>query len=99
MGFPPPKDAPPPSEQDVVDVDAGFSPSPTGAEICGFGIPSFSFALNPRIPGFPSFAFPTFDFMIALKCDLSDPIDAEFAFGGGRIGSTDVDADDEIANI
>jgi hypothetical protein len=95
MGSPPPEDAPSPEEQDAATVDAGFEPSPTGATLCGFGIPIFFFGLNLKIPGL-SAEFPSFDFFIALNCDLSDPIDGDFAFGGGRVGSSDVDSDDEF---
>lgn len=78
-------------------MEASFEPSPTGATLCGFGFPSFAFSLKlPALPPLPSLQLPTFDFMIALNCDLSDPIDAQFGFGGGRVGQTDVDADDEL---
>lgn len=96
MGFPPPEDAPTPEEQAEVEASAGFEPSPTGATLCGFGIPSFTLGLVVRVPPLPFPTLPTFDFFIALNCDLSDPIDAEFGFGGGRVGTTDVDADDEF---
>lgn len=96
MGTAPPKDAPPPAEQDAVSADASFEPSPTGASLCGFGLPSFSFGLSFKFPPkFPLPTLPKFDFMVKLNCDLSDPIDADFKFGGGRVGSTDVDSDDE----
>ena len=96
MGTAPPPDAPPPEEQAAVNLDAGFEPSPTGASICGFGVPSFFLSLNFIIPGFPpDFGLPIFDFFITLNCDLSDPIDADFSFGGGRVGQSDVDSDDE----
>jgi hypothetical protein len=96
MGSPPPRDAPPPSEQDTVEADARFEPSPTGATLCGFGAPSFAFNLDFNFPGIPSFTIPRFDFLVQLNCDLSEPIDAEFAFGGGRVGQSDVDSDDEL---
>jgi len=92
MGSPPPEDAP----LAGADADAGFEPSPTGATICGFGLPLFvynlSFFLNLPDFGFP----PSFNFMIALNCDLSDPIEAEFGFGGGRVGTSGGDADPEF---
>ncbi len=97
MGFPPPKDAPPPEEQAAVEADASFEPSPSGASLCGFGFPVFNFSLNFKLPNFPpSFEFPTFDFFIQLNCNLADPIDADFEFGGGRVGQSDVDSDDEV---
>lgn len=98
MGFAPPPDAPTPAEQDAVAVEASFEPSPTGASICGFGVPSFSFGLSIKLPALPIPQLPTFDFFVSLNCDLSNPIDASFAFGGGRVGSADIDADDELKN-
>lgn len=84
-GSPPAPDAPPPEVQDVISVDVSFPPAPDAASICGFAIPPhFSFALNINIP-FPNFKLPLpFNFSLALKCDLSDPLDAEVSFGGGR---------------
>lgn len=94
MGQAPPPDAPPPAQQAGVDASAGFAPSPSGATLCGFGIPGFNFNLGFRLPAFPPFPFPpTFNFMIALQCDLSDPLDASFSFGGGRVPQADKDAD------
>lgn len=95
MGDLPPKDLPPPSEQDAIDAEATFEPSPTGATLCGFGIPGFSFSLS--LPGFqfppPGFP-PTFNFAIGLNCSLSEPFDAEFSFGGGRVSNYDPDAEE-----
>jgi hypothetical protein len=95
MGFAPPVDAPPPAEQDAVTADAGFAPSPSGSSICGFGFPTFSFNFSFHFPKFPPFDFPpSFNFFLALNCDLSDPFEAKFAFGGGRVptgGDPDVD--------
>jgi hypothetical protein len=96
MGFPPPEDAPPPEEQAAVEADAGFEPSPTGATLCGFGVPVFQLNLVLRAPDLPFPVLPTLDFFVALNCNLSDPFDAEFGFGGGRVGSSDVDSDDEF---
>lgn len=96
MGFPPPKDAPPPEDQAAVSADASFAPSPSGSTLCGFGFPVFNFSLIFKLPALPSIEPPTFDFFIQLNCDLANPIDADFEFGGGRIGSTDVDSDDEL---
>lgn len=99
MGFPPPEDAPPPAEQDAAAADAGFEPSPTGATLCGFGFPiAFPFDLNFNLPPLPVPTLPTLDFFVQLNCDLSNPIDADFEFGGGRVGQTDVDSDDELKN-
>ena len=95
MGFAPPEDAPPPAQQDAVSADASFAPSPSGAKLCGFGFPSFNFSLSFKLPKFPpAFDFPKFDFMVHLNCDLSNPIDADFKFGGGRVGQQDPDSDD-----
>jgi hypothetical protein len=84
-GSPPPPDAPSVSAQDLVQVDLSFPPSPTAADICGFKIPpSFNFSLSFNIP-FPNFKLPLpFNFSLSLKCSLSDPLDAEVSFGGGR---------------
>lgn len=96
MGFAPPEDAPSPEEQAAVDASVGFEPSPTGASLCGFGFPSFSFNFVLRFK-FPPFDFPPqFNFFIGLRCDLSNPLDAEFGFGGGRVGTSDVDQDPEF---
>ena len=97
MGFPPPPDAPSLEDQASASADASFEPSPSGATLCGFGFPTFTFNLTFRLPAFPPFAFPPlFNFLIQLNCDLSDPIDAEFSFGGGRVGTQDPDADEEF---
>lgn len=97
MGFPPPPDAPSPEVQSAATANASFAPSPSGPQLCGFGIPifSFSFALPPfpfPPPGFP----PVLNFGIALSCDLSDPISADFSFGGGRVSTSDPDADTQF---
>ena len=83
----PPRDAPPPEQQDAQDAGSAFEPSPTGADLCGFGFPSFSFNLSFKLPALPLPALPNFDFFVALNCDLADPIDADYEFGGGRVGS------------
>lgn len=85
MGSPPPPDAPPPDDPGIVSANIGFPPSPTAADICGFKIPPmFTFNLSLNIP-FPNFKLPLpFNFSLALKCDLSNPIDAEVTFGGGK---------------
>ncbi len=95
MGHAPPPDAPPPDEQDTAQVDAGFAPSPTGNVLCGFGFPFFGFGLT--LPGFdlPPVSLPNLNLALSLNCNLSDPIDGQFGFGGGRVGSKDVDQDDE----
>jgi hypothetical protein len=101
MGFAPPPDLPPPAEQDAVQADAGFAPSPSGTSICGFGFPIFHFNFAFVVPKFPPFAFPPrFDFFLALHCDLSDPFEAKFAFGGGRQSSgPDPDVDPEFGSL
>lgn len=94
MGSPPPKNFPSPEEQDVVEADAGFKPSPTGSALCGFAIPptfTFNVSFNNALP---SFDFPPkFFFGLSLNCDLSNPIDAEIGFGGGRVPQQDPDPD------
>lgn len=88
MGFPPAPDAPSLSDQASIGASISFAPAPTGLELCGFKIPSFSFSISFRLPAIPKFDFPpTFNFFLALKCDLSNPIDASFGFGGGRTGN------------
>lgn len=95
MGTAPPVDAPPPEQQAAVDADAGFAPSPSGPSICGFGFPSFFWSFSFRLPKFPPFDFPPkFNFFLALNCDLSDPFEASFEFGGGRV-STGTSPDDD----
>ena len=96
MGFAPPENQPSPSEQDAVEAEASFEPSPSGPSLCGFGFPMFSFDLNLKIPSLPLPSLPNFDFMIQLNCDLANPIDADFAFGGGRVGRVDPDSDDTV---
>lgn len=96
MGSPPPVNYPTPSAQAETEADAGFAPSPSGPSLCGFGIPLFTFNLGFRIPKFPPFAFPpTFSYFLGLNCDLSNPIDASFAYGGGRVPNINAGADDE----
>ena len=84
-GTAPPLDAPGIGAQDFVTAEASFPPSPTAADICGFKIPpTFAFKLGINIP-FPNFKLPLpFNFSLALRCSLSDPIAAEVSFGGGR---------------
>ena len=94
-----PQDFPTPEESAGVDASAGFAPSPTGAQLCGFGLPLFKFNVNFRLPGFPPSGFPpTFNYFLALNCDLSNPIDASFGYGGGRVPNLparDPEDDDE----
>ena len=88
MGFPPAPDAPSLPEQDSIGASISFQPSPTGLELCGFKIPGFSFNISFKLPKLPSFDFPPlFFFALSLKCDLSNPISADFGFGGGRTGN------------
>jgi len=101
MGVAPPPDLPPPEEQAGIDVSASFEPSPAGPSICGFGLPTFGFNLGFRIPKFPPFALPPrFNFFIALNCDLSNPFEATFEFGGGRVSTgPDPDVDPEFGSV
>lgn len=97
MGFPPPPDAPPVDQQNAAGANASFEPSPSGPSLCGFGIPIFK--LNLSISGFqfPPAGFPpVLNFGLALSCDLSDPISASFGFGGGRVSTSDPDADSQF---
>lgn len=93
----PPRDAPLPEVQTQAAIDASFEPSPTGAQLCGFGIPGFSFSIS--IPGFvfppPGFP-PVLNLALALNCDLDNPIDAEVSFGGGRVSQQDPDPDEDV---
>lgn len=96
MGSPPPLDAPSPTDQAAASLEVSFEPSPSGATLCGFAFPLFAYNLAFRIPALPPFP-PNFNYFIALSCDLSNPIDAEFSFGGGRVGTSDPDADPEFS--
>lgn len=97
MGSPPPDDAPPADAQADASASASFEPSPSGATLCGFGFPFFTFNISLTIK-LPPFDFPPlFFFALSLNCDLSNPIDAEVGFGGGRVGTEDPDADPEFA--
>jgi hypothetical protein len=101
MGTAPPVNLPPPEDNAGVDADAGFEPSPSGASICGFGFPTFAFHFAFILPKFPPFEFPPkFNFFLALNCDLSDPFESKFAFGGGRQSTgTDPDEDPEFGAL
>lgn len=97
MGFPPPPDFPTPSQQSAASASALFEPSPAGPSLCGFGFPLFSLSLS--LPGFqfPPAGFPPqLNFGLALRCDLSDPLDASFGFGGGRVPNVDPDGDTDF---
>lgn len=97
MGSPPPADAPAPEVQDAAAAAGSFASAvPSGPSICGFALPG--------LPPLPSFALPIPDFgfppawllpSLSLKCDLSDPISADFGPGGGRVGVEDLEADPE----
>ncbi len=82
---------------DPVSADVGFEPSPTGATLCGFALPSFSYSLSINLPSLLPFPFPPrFDYAVQLNCNLSDPFDASFGFGGGRVPTgPDPDEDPE----
>lgn len=95
MGAVPPVDLPSPSDQAGADASVGFAPSPTGLSICGFAFPSFQFQFVFHLPKFPPFDFPPkFSYFLALNCDLSSPLEADFSFGGGRV-STGTSPDDD----
>ncbi len=88
MGFAPPVDAPSLPDQAAVGASLSFAPAPSGLTLCGFAFPSFAFNFSFRLPKLPSFSFPpSFFFALALKCDLANPVDANFGFGGGRVGN------------
>lgn len=101
MGTAPPVDLPTPIEQASVEADAGFAASPSGPSICGFGLPQFKFNFAFVLPKFPPFDFPPkFNYFLALNCDLSDPFDAKFEFGGGRKSTgEDPDVDPEYGSL
>lgn len=97
MGSPPPEDGPP----EPPDVPAPPSPPnlsigipPSGPLLCGFGIPGFQLNAFFTIPKL-DFEIPKLFFALSLKCDISDPIDADFGFGGGRQAKTGLDDDPE----
>ena len=95
MGFAPPPDSPPPQDQASAAGDITFGPSPTGTQLCGFGIPKLSYNVSFHLPKFPPFPFPpVFNFFIGFNCDLSNPIAAPF--GGGRKTTIDPDSDPEF---
>jgi hypothetical protein len=109
MGFAPPKDGPStpalpgapsglPSGGLSAGVSVGMPAAPTGFFICGFGFPlAFLLTFSLRIPAFPPFPIPpSFNFLLRLTCDLSDPFDASFGFGGGRVVNSDPEADPEF---
>lgn len=96
MGFAPPEDGPTTSQQAGIEADASFQPSPTGSLLCGFlPIPELSLTFGLKLP----FALPPLPprlaYFLQLNCDLSNPISANFAFGGGRVSLQDKDADPE----
>jgi hypothetical protein len=98
VGYPPPPDFPPPEQQAGIEAEASFAPTPGGPSLCGFVLPTFGWRLSYRLPAFPPFPFPpTFNFFLGLNCDLSNPIEAEFGFGGGRASTgTSPDYDEEF---
>ena len=110
MGFPPPPDGPNtpqlpgapsalPTGGATIGVATPSMPAaPAGFLICGFGFPlPFGLAFSLRIPPFPPFPIPpTFNFLLQLRCDLSDPFSAGFGFGGGRVVNADPEADSEF---
>lgn len=96
MGSPPPPDLPTPPEPGTSDLTLGtsFGVPPIGLGICGFALPGFSipFEINIKLPTLPKFDFPpTLNFLVALNCDLSNPISASVEFGGGRVPQMDPD--------
>ncbi len=97
MGFPPPPDAPDVPTQVSIGISASFEPTTPGLlAMCGFKIPGFGFNLTFTFQ-LPPFQFPPlFFFALALKCDLANPIEAEVGFGGGRIGTSGLNADPEF---
>lgn len=99
MGVPPPPTPPSPptfpSPPGGIALNASVGIPPTGPLICGFGIPGFTFSIGFTIP-IPEFDFPpAWFFALSLNCDLSNPISAEFGFGGGRNAKTGLDKDPE----
>jgi hypothetical protein len=81
-------------QQNSSGLSGGFSETPPGATICGFGVPSLAFSFGLHVPKFPPFPIPpTFDFFVGFNCSLSNPLSASFGFGGGRVSAQDPDAD------
>jgi hypothetical protein len=93
MGSPPPPDAPAVDVQTGIVAEASFEASPTGPQLCGFGLPSFSLSINIPFPPFPPPFPPPLNLVLALVCDLDNPIDAELSFGGGRVAQPIEDPD------
>lgn len=96
MGSPPPPDAPPVAQQALATANAGFSPGPPAAELCGFKLPTFLFGIKFNLPpiSFPP-PIPNFRLSLGLNCSLSNPINisAGVAYGGGRVPNSDPDPD------
>lgn len=97
MGFPPPTDAPTPTEQDAAEAAASFAPSPSGESLCGFAFPglpafppSFNFSFPPDFGFPPAWAFPP----LPTLCDLANAL-GSVAFGGGRVGTLGLEKDPE----
>lgn len=72
-------------------VSADFGVSVPGFSICGFTFPGFNFNLSFNLSLILSLSLsfdfpPKFFFALSLNCDLSNPIDGDFGFGGGRVG-------------
>jgi hypothetical protein len=91
----PPPDAPDLPTQNAASLEAGFQPSPTGAELCGFGIPGFTLTISLPPFDFPPPFPPPLALLLGLSCDLDDPLDAELSFGGGRVSAPETDPDEE----
>lgn len=91
----PPADAPDLDAQQEASLEVGFEPSPTGAQLCGFGLPGFTLSINIPPFDFPPPFPPPFALLLGLNCDLEDPLDAELSFGGGRENPPESDPDEE----
>lgn len=88
----------------LVGIGINFDPTVGGYGLCGFKLFDAAYlasllAINLNY----SFKLPKLDFppqlffALCLKCDLSDPIDGSFGFGGGREpGPNDPNKDPEF---
>jgi hypothetical protein len=96
VGTAPPVDAPSLPDQSALSASAGFDPGLPAADLCGFVVPFFSFALgfDPPPISFPP-PIPTFGPSLGLNCSTTNPISvsAKLPYGGGRVGTGDPDPD------
>lgn len=99
MGFAPPPDGPPPAAQAALAASASFQASLPAAELCGFALPSFLFAISFVLPTIFPLPIPSFEISIGFSCDLNNPIGVGggLSWGGGRVATYDPNPDDSLA--